>query len=92
MKCQNCGERFPADIGHGGMMQTDSPGYFFVLAVVCGIGTVLLFHWNVALWRWACLGFTTLATLVCGLAWAESASDAYCPRCRRRGRVWPWSF
>lgn len=100
MRCRHCGERYSAADAQPGPGGSSPPGAFFLLAIVFGVATVLLFWADIATWKWFALGATSLVAGVVPLAWHDCRGPAggsthggeRCTKCGGHNRVWPWSL
>jgi hypothetical protein len=75
------------DCGPGGQ---EAPGTFLMIALLfLPVGGVL--HvFGVEICPWVCYGFAVFLLLQVVVAWSD-CWGVYCPQCRCKMRVWPWS-
>jgi hypothetical protein len=73
------------------MGQSDSPGWFFWIAVGCATGAWLTFDCEISMWHWALAAISVITAFACFVAVAD-CSDVDCPNCHTRTPIKPWSF
>lgn len=92
MKCPECGNRFAVnwqvDCAPGGQ---ESPGTFTIVGAIFFVPSLVclaLKWWIVGFGLLAITGFVWLQACV---AWVD-CRKTYCPDCKAKVRVWPWSL
>ena len=90
MKCPNCQKLFDANwqLDHQGGQE--APGTFLVIGFAVAGAGIGLHYFGISIWPWVLYGIAGFVLLQAMVAWMD-CSGTYCPECKFKVRVWPWS-